>query len=107
MRALVLILLALTLTGCATGASAPRVDEVKFDRGAFALSYADFTAAIRAKCGKDALTSECVKFDTLDQQVRQAIIDAPRAAAAAAPAPNPLDQLLPLIMKLAPLALGL
>lgn len=101
-----MVLPALLLVGCATGAPVARVDQVSFDRGAFALSYADFTAAIRAKCVKAPLTAECVKFDTLDTQVRQAIIDAPKAAAAA-PAPNPLDQLMPLIMKLAPLAAGI
>ena len=97
------MLLALLLAGCATGA---RVDQVSFDRGAFALAYADLVTPMRLKCAASpaAPTPACAQLALLDQQVRQAIIDAPKAAAAQ---PDPLSALLPLLLKLAPLAAGL
>jgi hypothetical protein len=110
MRAEILLLVALTFGGCAglTGApAAPRVDQVTFDRGAFALAYADLVNPMRAACKTTPDTADCVKLTLLDQQVRQAIIDAPKAAAAATPAGLDMSTLLPLIMKLAPLAAGM
>src|SRR5882724_1592441 len=108
MKSLV-ILLALILAGCTTlgGAPPPKVDQVSFDRGGFALAYADLINPLRAACKATPDTADCVKLGLLDAQVRQAIMDAPKAAAAAAPAPPDLSTLLPLIMKLAPLAGGL
>ena len=96
-------LLALLLAGCATAA---KVDQVSFDRGAFALAYADLVTPMRLKCAASTLapTPACAQLQVLDQQVRQAIIDAPKAAAAQ---PDPLSALLPLLLKLAPLAAGL
>ena len=95
--------LLLLLAGCATGA---RVDQVAFDRGAFALAYADLVTPMRLKCAASPLapTPACAQLQVLDQQVRQAIIEAPKAAAAQ---PDPLSALLPLLLKLAPLAAGL
>jgi len=91
----------LLVAGCATTA---RVDQVAFDRGAFALAYSDLVIPMRLKCAAStqAPTPACAQLSVLDQQVRQAIIDAPKAAA-----PDPLSALLPLLMKLAPLAAGL
>ena len=97
------VLLALLLTGCATG---PRADLVMFDRGSFALSYADYVSPSLAKCAHLKATASqtsrdsCEKLHALDAQIRQAIIDAPKAAAAQQ---SPFDQLMPLIIKLAPL----
>lgn len=94
---------ALAVAGCAGTTPAPRVDQVSFDRGAFALGYADMTSALRIKCEKNPQTVECAKFNTLDAQMRKAITEPP--AAPLPPAADPFSQLLPLIMKLAPLAL--
>lgn len=99
-----LLLLAVTLTGCPATTGAARQDVVSFDRGAFALGYADFTAATRIKCEKNPNTPECAKFNTLDAQMRKAISEPP-AAVVPSSAADPFSQLLPLIMKLAPLAL--
>src|SRR5438552_5994000 len=98
-----MLALALALAGCATRA---KVDQVSFDRGAFALAYADLVTPMRLKCAASTLapTPACAQLQVLDQQVRQAIIDAPRAAAAQ---PDPLSALLPLLLQLAPLAAGL
>lgn len=105
MRALALILLALTLTGCATTATAPRTDTVSFDRAAFAFTYADWSARLKADCAKAPQDVICNKLDIMDAQIRQAVIDAPKNAVA--PPADPLSTLLPLLMKLAPLAGGL
>lgn len=104
MKMIALVLGGVLLGGCSTmgGAAAP-IDKISFDRGAFALAYADFTHAVRLKCDKKPNTAECVKFDTLDQQVRAQITAPPPPPSQS----NPLDALLPLIMKLAPLALAL
>ena len=55
------MLLALLLAGCATGA---RVDQVSFDRGAFALAYADLVTPMRLKCAASpaAPTPACAQL---------------------------------------------
>jgi len=53
--------------------SAARADRISFDRGAFALAYCDFSTPVRLKCENKEPTVECVKFGTLDNQVRTAI----------------------------------
>ena len=99
------------LSGCAT-MGGPKGDMVSFDRGQFALAYADFTAPARIKCGRDKdakkdPTPACVSFEALDEQVRQAIADEPKKAAAEAAANQQgfdFSTLGPLLLKLAPLA---
>jgi hypothetical protein len=106
-----LLLLLIVATGCASAsATGPRADTISFDRGAFSLGYADFTAALRIRCEKNPLTEACVKFGVLDAQVRQAIIDAPKVAAAQAAAQGSggqdFSQIFSLLMSLAPLLAG-
>lgn len=106
MRLVGLILVVLLGMGCATAA---KTDKVSFDRGSFALSYASFVAPMLSRCAasKAAPTPECAQLTLLDQQVRQAIIDAPKMAANDPMSGLDLNSLLPIIMKLAPLAAGL
>ena len=109
---IVLLLLPLLLVACETGKNLPRADVVSFDRGTFSLFYADFTAPTRIKCEKDKLekkdvTPACASYEIIDATVRQAIIDAPKKAAAEAAAAGAnfdLSSLGPLLLKLAPLA---
>lgn len=100
-RLIALALFVFLTTGCAglTG-SAPRVDTVSFDRGAFALTYADLIARIRTDCAKSPGNKSCAGLEDLDRLVRQAIIDAPKAAAAGAQ-PMDLSTILPILMRLA------
>jgi hypothetical protein len=108
MRYLALALAVFLLTGCpATTQSRP--DQVSFDRGVFALTYADFTSTARVKCAKDEFdkkepTAACISFKVMDETVRQAIIDAPKRAAAEGGSGFDLSSLGPLLLKLAPLA---
>jgi hypothetical protein len=98
MKRLAIVLL---LGGCAGLGGAPsNSDKIMFDRGAFALGYADMTAPARIKCEKNPTTAACVKFTTLDDQMRSAITAPPPVAT---PQTDPFTQLLPVIMKLAPL----
>jgi len=90
--------LALALGGCAGLAPAPRADLVAFDRGAFALAYADLAARIRADCARTPGLKSCAGFDALDDAVRRAIVAAPSTTQAGGA--SPLDALLPLLMKL-------
>lgn len=109
---LIVLITAIGLSACATTApvAPPRADQVSFDRGAFALAYAGLVNPMLAKCAKTAgvlQTPACVELISLDAQVRQAILDAPKIAASLPPTTsNPLDQLMPLILKLAPLLAG-
>jgi hypothetical protein len=107
-----IIIVALVASGCAGMGGGPRADTVAFDRGMFALAYADFTAPARIKCARDKEakkdpTPACISFEAVDEQVRQAITDAPKKAAAEAAASASgldLSSLGPLLLKLAPLA---
>lgn len=104
MRLLIIALCVVTLTGCTT--AAPRTDMVSFDRAAFAFTYADWYARLKADCVKSPKDDICTNLGILDAQIRKEVIDAP-AKAAAGQSASPLDSLLPLLMKLAPLAAGL
>ena len=111
LRLFPLLLIALTLTAC-PATTGTRADLITFDRAQFALSYADFTAPARIKCARDKEakkdpTPACVSFEAVDDQVRQAITDAPKKAAAEAAANAQgfdFSSLGPLLLKLAPLA---
>ena len=61
------VVLSLSLTGCAglTG-SAPPVDRVSFDRGAFALGYADLIGPLLKACGTTPGTPDCAKLALLE-----------------------------------------
>lgn len=110
-HALLALTLVVLLAGCAS-TGAPKADVVVFDRGMFALAYADFTAPARIKCARDKEakkdpTPVCASFEAVDEQVRQAIADAPKRAAADAAANAAgfdFSSLGPLLLKLAPLA---
>lgn len=92
-------LIVMIFGGCASA----KGDQIAFDRGAFALAYGDFTAALRIKCEKTPEAPACAKFELLDTQVRQAIVDAPKVASEQKGSPD-FSQLFGLMMKLAPLA---
>lgn len=78
-----LILAVLLLTGCATAAPV-RTDTIVFDRGAFALVYADVSAFVRAACTAKKPTmdaAECARLDEVDKQVRKQIVTPPSPVA--------------------------
>jgi len=58
--------LALTMMGCATGAT------ISFPVGAFALMYADAALTVRTGCAKGKIpVAECAKLQEYDKEVRE------------------------------------
>src|SRR5258707_15802284 len=100
-----ILLLSSLLSGCAGTAKG---DKVSFDRGSFALGYASLISPLLAKCAESKLapTPECAQLALVDQQVRQAIIDAPKAAATDPMSGLDMNAHLHLVIKLATLAAG-
>lgn len=79
---LLIVMVLFTLMGCASGGATAKVDTISFDRGAFALTYADVSHMLRASCAakKPAVTTEeCTRMDELDKAIRKQILTPPSA----------------------------
>jgi hypothetical protein len=101
----IFLIVALLMTGCATGAPAARVDNISFDRGQFGYTVGGLSQMLRTACAAKKLSEvDCARLDEVDKAlVKQ--ITAPPVVAPAAGSSVDMDALMRMLMTLGKMAL--